>query len=289
MTTRLPLATCFALLIGFSWSCGKPVLNCAPGPTVVEITGKLRLSLSAEGNGDIMDAARTAAVTDGVIRTQERLYLATATNELELRFNNSTTFVGVGKYENRVIWNFGHQYRVKGRLNEEGILTATEIRYIGPDPADIAAAAARQPRWSIPKDWERQEVKSPFVIARFKVRGQGDLAATITITSQETGMLGLGPRVPETLNRWRGLVGLPSLKEADLESAPSKIQIPGGEVKFLEASGTDQQYGRPATLLGAVLEGPKMHYFYYILGDSALVVAQKEAVLSFLRSGSYPE
>ena len=93
-----------------------------------EFVGKLSFSVSPRSGGDMMDAAREAADTDGIIKLQQHLYLATGTNRLELKCDASTVFAGMSEDEIRYLGWFDTQYAVKGRLIGKHVLAVTEIR-----------------------------------------------------------------------------------------------------------------------------------------------------------------
>lgn len=154
-----------------------------------------------------------------------------------------------------------------------------------------AAGAAAEPAadaspsiWDVPEGWRRLS-GGQFLFAKFQASGDGGATADINVsTSAGTGG-GLLPNV----NRWRGQLGLAPVDEAGLQDMTEAIETPAGTVKVVAMAGTNARTGKKASLVAAVAMLPDSAWFYKLMGDEAVVAAQKEAFLDFVRSARYSQ
>ncbi|NDH54866.1 MAG: hypothetical protein EBY24_23490 [Betaproteobacteria bacterium] len=63
----------------------------------------------------------------------------------------------------------------------------------------------------------------------------------------------------------------------------------GGKATVIEFAGTDGRTGKPARLVGLVLPLGAQTWFYKLMGDAELVAQQKEALIRFVQSATYPD
>lgn len=90
------------------------------------------------------------------------------------------------------------------------------------------------------------------------------------------------------VNRWRTLqLGLAPITAAELPTATSSLDVLGGKVMLVDMSGTDQRSGRKARLVAASVPRAGSTWFYKLMGDEAVVAAEKEAFLKFVQTVRY--
>ena len=56
---------------------------------------------------------------------------------------------------------------------------------------------------------------------------------------------------------------------------------------FVDLSGTDARSGQPARLVGAMVPQAGQAWFYKLMGNPAVVQAQKDALTKFVQSATY--
>jgi len=89
------------------------------------------------------------------------------------------------------------------------------------------------------------------------------------------------------VNRWRQQLGLPPVAEDDLANLPA-LETSGGKGVLIDFSGTDGRSGKPARLVGVVLPLGGQTWFYKLMGDANLVAQQRDALVKFVQSATYP-
>ncbi len=143
------------------------------------------------------------------------------------------------------------------------------------------AASSGKPQWNAPSGWKEVD-GGQFLVAKFAVAGEGNAQAAVNISSSAGdggGMLG-------NVNRWRAQLGLPPLDQhgfADSMDNPP----PGGPRCLVDITGTDSKTGKPARLVGAIVPQSGQTWFYKLMGDGAVVSAQKEAFIKFVQEVKY--
>ena len=143
-----------------------------------------------------------------------------------------------------------------------------------------SADAGDKPTWTVPAGWQEGPL-APFLVAKYVIAG-ADGAAAVNVSSLAGDGGGLLPNV----NRWRTQLGLAPVAEADLANLPT-IDASGGKATLIEFSGTSG--GKPARLIGVVLPLGGQTWFYKLMGDTDVVVQQKEAFIKFVQSAKYPD
>jgi len=131
--------------------------------------------------------------------------------------------------------------------------------------------------WTAPAHWV---AKAPGAMRKgsFAVKGENGPDADLSITAFPGDTGGL----LANLNRWRGQVSLPPLAAGELEGALQHFDGTGLHFEVVDFAGSAN--GTPTRLLGAVLARPGETWFFKLLGPDALVAAQKNDFLEFLRS-----
>jgi hypothetical protein len=154
-----------------------------------------------------------------------------------------------------------------------------------PDVSGMSAPAAAgpishdgQPNWQVPAGW--QEVNGgSFLVAKFMLAGEGGTTAAVNVSEAVGDGGGLAPNV----NRWRGQLGLPPEDEISTVT----FTVPGGQAQMVDFSGTNAQTGQPAEIIGIVVTQPAQTWFYKLMGDPALVAAQKNTLTSFVKGTQF--
>jgi hypothetical protein len=135
-----------------------------------------------------------------------------------------------------------------------------------------------QPNWQVPAGW--QEVNGgSFLVAKFMLTGEGGTTAAVNVSEAAGDGGGLAPNV----NRWCGQLGLPPEDEISTVT----FTVPGGQAQIVDFSGTNAQTGRPAEIVGIVVTQSAQTWFYKLMGDPALVTAQKDTLTSFVKGTQF--
>jgi len=146
-------------------------------------------------------------------------------------------------------------------------------------PATAAAGAAAI-QYQAPPGWQEQ----PGDAARqgsFLVAGADGAKADVSIITFPGDVGGDLANV----NRWRNQVQLPPIADADLPKAVSEVDGPAGAFLVVDLlSEAPLAAGHPERILGAILKQPAQTWFFKMMGDAALVEAQKAAFLGFLQT-----
>lgn len=133
------------------------------------------------------------------------------------------------------------------------------------------------PQWEVPDGWKSVPA-STMRLASFVVGAGGDLS-----------VVALGPAAGGTLanlNRWRGQMGLGPISEAEVGSATQAIPLQGGATATLaEFAGEGNAAGRK--MLAAIVARPDRTWFYKLTGDAALVTAEHDRFVKFVKSVKY--
>jgi hypothetical protein len=156
-----------------------------------------------------------------------------------------------------------------------------------PSPAASAAGTAgtSDVTWTVPAGWITQPDQSGMRKGSFVVSGANGAKADLSVTAFPGDVGGDLANV----NRWRGQVGLAPIDDAGLAPAVQTIDTPAGKFSLVELSGESAAGGaqKPVRMLGAWLQQPDRRWFFKLLGDDALVTAQHDAFIAFLKSVSF--
>jgi hypothetical protein len=141
------------------------------------------------------------------------------------------------------------------------------------------AEASDTPTWAVPSDWQTGQL-AQFLVAKYVIAGTGAAKAEVNVSSLDGDGGGLAPNV----NRWRGQLGLPPAEDIKTTA----LEVAGGSASVVEFEGTNARTGQAARLVAAVVPVGSQTWFYKLMGEPALVVAQKDAFLKFIQSAQYP-
>lgn len=163
-----------------------------------------------------------------------------------------------------------------------------EVGGAGMDMASAQAAGIapapppdRSVTWTTPAGWV-EKPGSGFRYATFVIPGPegqtGDLSIT-QLSGVAGGLLG-------NINRWRGQIGLPPIAEADLPKESRAIVPAGRPMTFVSHVSADPLIDgkHKRRIMGAILAGSDMSWFFKMVGEDALVRAAEKDFLKFLES-----
>jgi hypothetical protein len=126
--------------------------------------------------------------------------------------------------------------------------------------------------WTAPVHWTPKALGA-MRKGSFAIKGDGaDADLSITAFPGSTGGL------EANLNRWRGQVGLTPASAEEVTAAAEKIDANGLQFTVVDYAGNNNR------LLGAVVAYGGNSWFFKLLGPDALVAAQKNPFLDFLRT-----
>lgn len=121
--------------------------------------------------------------------------------------------------------------------------------------------------------------------ASFVVNGPDNQRAEISVvplTAQAGSDL-------DNYNRWRAQLGLPPGEPAELERAIQQIEIGGQQAKLIEIAGSPGENKPTSRMIVAMVHRNGVTWFFKMMGDDAIVTAQKTAFMTFLRSVRYAD
>ena len=158
-------------------------------------------------------------------------------------------------------------------------------------PGTMAGAVTEQrppkpreggPTWTVPNGWKEID-GGQFLFTKFVIAGDAGAQATVNVSMSAGDGGGLLPNV----NRWRGQLGQGAWSEAELQKSALQIDVTGGKATYLELKGADGNTEKPAATLGAQVVRNGQTWYYKLMGEPALVAAQKENFLSFVKGVKY--
>jgi hypothetical protein len=136
-----------------------------------------------------------------------------------------------------------------------------------------AKAAVETPQWTVPKNWTASAASS-MRVATFNVAGEGKQSAEIAVSAFPGDVGG----TLANINRWRGQLGLGPIKPEDVAGISTPIEA--GDIK---GTVVNLDAGAKRMLVATLPHGANS-WFFKITGDAALVEAQKETFLGFVKS-----
>ena len=142
-------------------------------------------------------------------------------------------------------------------------------------PAPVARDDQPGPQpilWTAPSSWKKQ-APGPMRVASYEISTpEGTANASV---SKIPGAAGdeLG-----NVNRWRGQIGLPPVGLAELPGLLSKVPARGASLDMVDLRGPQN------STLAAWLRTGGAVWFFKLTGPGALVAAEREHFMQFLRS-----
>ncbi len=150
--------------------------------------------------------------------------------------------------------------------------------------APTAASAPPAIHWQKPDAWQEQKGKS-MRVGSFLVGETNGVKTELAVTTFPGDVGGDFANV----NRWRGQIQLPPITEAELPAAITSFDLPAGKFQLVDLTSTEPLLDgkHKARILGAWLKQAERTWFFKMNGDAETVGAQREALITFLRSVTF--
>lgn len=143
-------------------------------------------------------------------------------------------------------------------------------------------APSDETRWTAPAGWEELP-PTQFLLAKYRVPGEGDGSAEVTVSMLGGSAGGLLPNV----NRWRGQLNLGPVEESGLAALESPIKAGSVEATLITLEGTDLKSGMPAKMLAVVVPLSAETWFFKMTGPIAAVDAQADQFRAFVNAARF--
>jgi hypothetical protein len=140
-----------------------------------------------------------------------------------------------------------------------------------------------KPQWTVPDGWQ-EAPPGEMRVGSFKVANKDGKQADIGIVP----LPGLMGHDLDNVNRWRGTVGLPAVKEEELSKLAQPVQIAGQLAQVYDQAGENPGSGDKTRILAAIYRRDNVAWFVKMSGDDELVAQQKPAFIEFLKSFKFP-
>ena len=148
----------------------------------------------------------------------------------------------------------------------------------------VARAEAGPADPSLPAGWQ-QLPPDQMRVGNYAIAGPGGAKAQVTVIPLPAGS---GSELAN-VNRWRAQVGLGTIAAENLAAESHEAKIAGATGLYYEFSGSSPESGNTSRLIAAIQQHGDSVWYFKILGDDALVKAQKDAFLGFLAKYKYPD
>ena len=144
-------------------------------------------------------------------------------------------------------------------------------------PPDVTAQPRPQVGWKLPQGW-KETGPDAFSLENFDVSGPDKQAARVSLTQ----LGNLSGKEVLLVNMWREQAELPQLSDDDALKSIQPVQFGSEQGSYFEVLGTNK--GEPYQILTGFLHRPDGSWFCKIVGNPALVTAQKTVFMDFLKS-----
>jgi hypothetical protein len=144
-----------------------------------------------------------------------------------------------------------------------------------------ADAVPSKPQWTVPAGW-KEEPPTQMLVAKFSATAN-NAKADITVSAFPGDVGGLLANV----NRWRRQISLPPMAEGDVEKQVKQLDSVPGKLMLVDLTGTDPKTSQPARLVGVIAPQAGQTWFYKLMGDAAVVGAQKDTLIQFAKGAKY--
>ena len=144
-----------------------------------------------------------------------------------------------------------------------------------------AMATAKNPEWTVPKDWQPGK-QSSMRRGSWVVNGPEGQTADIAVTvfpGDVGGQLA-------NINRWRAQIGLGPVKESEVESMTTKLAAGDATATIVDFTNPTPATGGtfPQRMIVATISHGGDSWFIKMTGAAPLVEAQKQAFFDFVKS-----
>ena len=142
------------------------------------------------------------------------------------------------------------------------------------------SALQREVSWKTPIGWVQQK-PSAMRAASFAVSGKDGLAADVSVVV----LFGVAGTDLANVNRWRGQLGLPEIREDALPKVMDIVSSSGREMHLVDFSSQAGIAGkRRQRILAAIHRRGESTWFFKMTGDDDFVESQRSAFLRFLEN-----
>ena len=171
------------------------------------------------------------------------------------------------------------------RFDESGerVAGAPVNRPMSTNVKQVPPAAAGEPSWDIPANWQEQPPQQMVLHSYVIVDGQGG-KANVTITTFPGSVGGTLANV----NRWRNQLSLEPVEQSDLPKMASSLDVLGGKAMLVDMTGSDKKTNQKARLITAIVAREGSTWFYKLMGDEPVVAREKETFIKFVQTVRYP-
>jgi hypothetical protein len=143
-------------------------------------------------------------------------------------------------------------------------------------PSPAASQAGAHPiRWAAPDHWIAKE-PSQLRKASYDVHGAGGIADFSLIS-----LSGAAGGLHDNVNRWRGQIGLDPQEHAAIDATVRHMDSAGLHFDVVEFASTGADAQR---VIGALLTVSGETWFFKLTGPDAVVAAERESFIQFLRT-----
>jgi hypothetical protein len=153
-------------------------------------------------------------------------------------------------------------------------------------PSDQGAAAGqagaaddRGLSWTLPANWIAK-AGDAMRFGSFGVTNSTGQSADISVIP----LGGMAGGELSNVNRWRGQVGLPPVKEEELAALWEKVPVGSETGKLMDMEGTNPAEGSKSHILAAIATRGDLTWFFKMTGGAELVTAEKAHFVEFLKS-----
>lgn len=144
----------------------------------------------------------------------------------------------------------------------------------------VSTAAGPGLAWDTPAGWTAGPEKPMRKATLLIPATDGGAGAELAVTAFPGDVGGNLANV----NRWRGQLSLPPIGEAELGATLQHLDVGALHVDVVELVGPATSSAAAQRVLGAVVPYSGATWFFKLSGPDALVAAQKDAFLAFIRS-----
>jgi hypothetical protein len=138
------------------------------------------------------------------------------------------------------------------------------------------ASAGGQPKWAVPVGWKEMP-GGQFLAAKFAIAGEDGGQASVNVSTSR----GTGGGLAANVNRWRGQLGLQPVSDAELAGMTMPVSSTAGKGVLVEM-GNDS-----TALVAIVVTMADQSWFYKLMGDAAVVAAEKQSFIQFVQGATY--
>lgn len=133
-------------------------------------------------------------------------------------------------------------------------------------------------QWTRPSGWQETE-RGEMRLASFRIVGVGGKTADVSVIA----LPGIAGGDLSNVNRWRGQVGLPAIRQDELSKLAKPVVVGDSSGTLFDLAGTAAS-GDATRVLAAILHRADAVWFFKMTGDDELAAKQKPAFIEFLKS-----